>query len=126
MAIYHSHLSLLALFDVSSAFDMVVGWPWDSSSTFATILWHLIIPLFRFKSKAYRPTSRIVKIDGCSWRLQIPLDQVWLGVQQGSVLRPILYILYTAGIHQLFAKHGVTGYLYADDIQAFVRGSPII
>ena len=51
---------------------------------------------------------------------------VKLGVPQGSVLGPLLYLLYTADISSLFAKHSTTGHLYADDVQACVHGSPTV
>src|SRR6218665_1949022 len=49
---------------------------------------------------------------------------VQFGVPQGSVLGPLLYILFTADISRLFAKYSVYGYLYADDVQAYVHGPP--
>src|SRR6218665_2627875 len=51
--------------------------------------------------------------------------RVRLGVPQGSVFGPILYILYTADIPLVIDNHDATGHLYADDIQAFVHGSSI-
>jgi hypothetical protein len=41
-----------------------------------------------------------------------------------SVLGPLLFILYTADIRFLFPLSGATGHLFADDVQAFVHGSP--
>jgi len=40
-------------------------------------------------------------------------------VQQGSVLSPILYILYTADIPSLFAKYLASGHLYVRNFCAW-------
>src|SRR6218665_683816 len=49
---------------------------------------------------------------------------VQFDVPQGSVLGPLLYILFTADISRLFPKYSASGHLYADDVQAYVHGPP--
>jgi hypothetical protein len=117
MAIDQSHLSLLALFDVSSAFDMV-----DHEILLRRLQLSCGIsstPLLWLKSYLSDRSQMVVFDDSRSkW------VEVRFGVPQGSVLGPILYILYTADISLIFTKHAAIGHLYADDAQAFLHGPP--
>jgi len=118
MAIDHSHLSLLVLFDISSAFDMV-----DHEillQRFQLSCGMSNSPLLWFKSYLSGRSQMVILGDSRSkWA------RVRLGVPQGSVLGPILHILYMANIPLVIANHDPTGHLYVDDIQAFEHGSPI-
>ena len=43
------------------------------------------------------------------------IKQVTCSVPQGSVLGPLLFLLYSANLADLAAKHGVTVYAFVDD-----------
>jgi len=47
-------------------------------------------------------------------------SQSLYGFPPGSVLGPLLYVLYTAELHQLVERHGVNLHQYADDCQLYL------
>src|SRR6218665_1594054 len=112
-----SHVTLLALFDASSAFDVL---------DHAILLQRLETcfglsgsPLNWFRSYLSDRSQMVILGDTrSSW---VPVQ---FGVPQGSVLGPLLYILLTADISHLFAKYSASVHLYADDVQAYVHGPP--
>lgn len=107
-------LSVLALLDLSAAFDTVdhdillkrlqisfgiggVALDWFRS--------YLTGRVEHVRRGALRSASKVVRY----------------GVPQGSVLGPLLFILYTADLISLIEEHGFRPHLYADDTQ--IQGS---
>src|SRR5579863_8770539 len=48
---------------------------------------------------------------------------VTTGVQQGSILGPLLFSLYTSPISQIFVNSQISFHLYADDTQLYISFS---
>ena len=48
------------------------------------------------------------------------VQSVLIGVSQGSVLGPLLYVLYTAELALVVDRHGLSLHQYADDMQVYI------
>jgi hypothetical protein len=107
---------LLVLLDLSAAFDTV-----DHEKLIkilaekiglagAALKWFRDYLLNRIQS---------VIIDG----VESNIWNILFGVPQGSVLGPILFIIYTSPLGDIFRHHGVSYHLYADDTQIYISFS---
>eukprot|EP00116_Pleurobrachia_bachei_P000741 sb/3461003/ len=50
--------------------------------------------------------------------------EVRIGVPQGSILGPLLFVMYTRELEEIGKKHGVLLHLYADDSQVYCEFKP--
>ena len=57
----------------------------------------------------------------CVIYAEASIKQVTCSVPQGSVLGPLLFLLYTADLADLTAKHGVMLYAFTDDTQLYIH-----
>jgi len=108
-------VSLLAMLDMSSAFDTV---------DFSILLKRLEASygisgtVLRWMESFGQDRSQAVVFMGLS-AADTPLRY---GVPQGSVLGPLLFLVYTADIISLATEAGINAHAYADDIQLYTHG----
>jgi hypothetical protein len=108
------YVTALILLDFSAAFDCVdhcilLKVLQDSFGMTGTILnWFLSYLSNR---------TQYVRIN----RLISSIASVLFGVPQGSVLGPLLFILYTSALSAIASRHGIEIHLYADDTQLYVH-----
>ena len=104
---------ILLLLDLSAAFDTV-----DHAILISRLLNRFGVKgtaLVWFKSNLTSRQQFVNVEDGMSSRR--PLLR---GVPQGSVLGPLLYLVYTAPIADFIKRHDLLYHLYADDTQLYI------
>jgi len=105
-------VAALVLLDLSAAFDTV-----DHSSLFRRLELTIGLcgPVLLWFQSYLRGRSQYIRreIYGSS------SVQLVCGVPQGSVLGPILFIMYTGDLIALLERHGLCPHLYADDMQIY-------
>ena len=113
----HQKITGLCLLDLSAAFDTI-----DHS-----ILLTRLSSWFGLGSMAHTWISSYLssRTFSVSIRDQLsPASSVSYGVPQGSVLGPLLFIMYTTPLSHLIQSHDIDHHLYADDTQLFISIEP--
>ena len=111
-AIDNGEVTVLALLNVSAAFDSV-----DHNILLQRLRTSFGLGgrVLEWLESFVRGRSQSVHIDNLQseWRV------ISTGVPQGSVLGPLLYVLFTADVLQIVARAGAGVQQYADDTQAY-------
>ena len=111
------NISLMALLDLSAAFDTV-----DYEILFLrleTVCGVTGSALSWIKSYL---TNRKQAIK-CAGAIS-PTSNLTCGVPQGSVLGPLLFLVYTIGLDEVIARHDLLNHAYADDAQIYGSCKP--
>ncbi|KAL5260989.1 hypothetical protein ACHWQZ_G006886 [Mnemiopsis leidyi] len=109
---------ILLLLDLSAAFDTV-----DHEILLSKLRKQFGISGIAFEwFKSYLDgRSFVVTID----RYRSKQCFLRIGVPQGSILGPILFILYTKELESIVRKYGFSIHLYADDTQLYIEFNPL-
>src|SRR6218665_3671953 len=115
-AIDRSQLTLRALFDVSAAFDSV-----DHEILLERLQISFgVTGAFLCWLRSFLGERSFCVVHGSTRYPWVPAP---FGLPQGSVLGPLLYLIYTSDLATLLASYSALAQLYADDIQAYLHCS---
>lgn len=115
LAMDNKEVTLLVLLDLSSAFDSVDHSILSNRLRSCGIQGHVHHWIMNYLAKR----TQCVSVKDCSSQAA-PLT---CGVPQGSVLGPLLFLIYLTGLRDAIAPSAIHYMLYADDLQLYISSS---
>ena len=116
-AVDEGNICLLGLLDLSSAFDTIDHEILLSRLKITFGIDGVALEWFRSYLSG---RTQSVRVSGCSSRP----STLRCGIPQGSILGPLLFILYASPIQDIINRHGLWNHCYADDTQIYFRCAP--
>ena len=110
-------VTLLGLLDLSAAFDTVDH---DILVEGLRISYGLDGDVLKWLESFIHGRKQAVTFNGTT---STTTDLVF-GVPQGSVLGPLLFVMYTADVCDIASSHGLSNHAYADDQQLYIHCHP--
>ena len=107
-ALDDGNLAVMAPLDLSAAFDCVDH---DILLSRLNITYAIGNTFHSWMSSYLSDRTQSVRVDGISSRA----ETMHYGVPQGSVLRPLLFLSYTADLDVIVTNHGLMSHIYSDD-----------